>query len=1062
MSKDIQQIYEDQPATNMELTDLLYLGRDPFAVDDDYAITFDGFQKSITEIGTLAFLNVTGNVKGNTFIPGYTTTATASSTTVLTAASTYMQYFTGILTQTVTMPVTSTLFQGQSWLIVNKSTGNVTVQSSGGNTIIVLEPNTSAVVTCIVASGTTSSSWNALYSPSDLGVLSAQGTENQVLVNGTFGIPVEGDLIFTLPQDIGTASTPTFLGLQLDSGFIYDENGVGAFAMGSVASAVNYVRVFNAITGNPALVEAVGDDTDVGLNIITKGAGQIGLLSGSPTQPIVIYSGTAGNHITRFVMADTGADRTATWQDSSGTIAWTSDITAALGDFTFTGDVMSTATLNTNLSIIPNGTGQITGYSATPLATFANAIQLIKPGSDTSYVASSYRALNTGPKVYFVKSRSTSIGSFTAVQNGDQIGGFQGWADNGASLVYTGGIEYAVSGAVSGIFVPTSLRFYTSSSSVAGVLALTIDNNQAATFANSISMNGVINGATALRSAAGLNIATLTAGASAVNYLTLTSVGTGQAVVLGSAGSDTNVDMRYLPQAAGIHNFLSTNSSPFIFQTGTGYQHTTTFTFFDTAQSRTYTWPDASGTVALTSGVPSIGNFTFSSDQMTISTVNGNMTIVPNGTGKIGIGPLATTASAFGTVQFNGGTTNFGIGIGCYLNNASGPTLNFTKSRNATPGSFTTVQTNDIVGFFNFNADDGTTYKQCASIVTRAVGTISTNIVPTQMAFSTTSAAGALTQALLLDSGQNAVFAAGGSFASAVAMSTTLDVTGILSGGNSFRIGSNSVPASDPSLYIFSPTTMLGAFGMTAANNAGNFIGLMTNASLSAARTWTFPNATGTVILSASSGIQFINSGSLGTVAGGFLAFNGNAFTAFSPTSNLGSIALQSANNAGNFSNILTNASTSAARTWTLPDITGTVAIPVSGTFTPTFTFSTPGDQSIAYAIQNGSYTQIGRVVYFSYSVRFTPTYTTASGNALFGGLPVAIDNTVFYQIPANSSQGNAIWPAGVTQLYFTTSSTSAFLLAGDGSGTVQANFTTAQFLTGVQQTISASGFYFV
>ena len=41
-------------------------------------------------------------------------------------------------------------------------------------------------------------------------VQSAQGTPNQVLVNGTSGTMQYGDCIFTLPQDIATTSSPTF------------------------------------------------------------------------------------------------------------------------------------------------------------------------------------------------------------------------------------------------------------------------------------------------------------------------------------------------------------------------------------------------------------------------------------------------------------------------------------------------------------------------------------------------------------------------------------------------------------------------------------------------------------------------------------------------------------------------------------------------------------------------------------------------------------------------------------------------------------------------------------
>jgi hypothetical protein len=104
------------------------------------------------------------NIPANNFINAFTTTATAAATTTLTVASTYFQVFTGTTTQTVQMPVTSTLVQGQSWQIINASTGVVTVNSSGSNLIISLQPSTSAIVTCVLTSGTTAASWITSFS----------------------------------------------------------------------------------------------------------------------------------------------------------------------------------------------------------------------------------------------------------------------------------------------------------------------------------------------------------------------------------------------------------------------------------------------------------------------------------------------------------------------------------------------------------------------------------------------------------------------------------------------------------------------------------------------------------------------------------------------------------------------------------------------------------------------------------------------------------------------------------------------------------------------------------
>jgi hypothetical protein len=105
---------------------------------------------------TLSNLGISELTEGS-----YTTTATAAGTTTLTASSNLQQFFTGTTTQTVLLPVTSTLTLGRTFQVVNLSTGIVTVQSSGANTITTVYPGEKAVFTCILLTGTTGASWSA-------------------------------------------------------------------------------------------------------------------------------------------------------------------------------------------------------------------------------------------------------------------------------------------------------------------------------------------------------------------------------------------------------------------------------------------------------------------------------------------------------------------------------------------------------------------------------------------------------------------------------------------------------------------------------------------------------------------------------------------------------------------------------------------------------------------------------------------------------------------------------------------------------------------------------------
>lgn len=103
-----------------------------------------------------------GTTWSSTGINGFTSTATAAGTTTMTISSTNLQVWTGTTTQTVKLPTTS-VPAGAQYVIVNQSTGAVTVQSSGANTITVLAASTSAIFTAVIATPTTAANWNAQY-----------------------------------------------------------------------------------------------------------------------------------------------------------------------------------------------------------------------------------------------------------------------------------------------------------------------------------------------------------------------------------------------------------------------------------------------------------------------------------------------------------------------------------------------------------------------------------------------------------------------------------------------------------------------------------------------------------------------------------------------------------------------------------------------------------------------------------------------------------------------------------------------------------------------------------
>jgi hypothetical protein len=68
-----------------------------------------------------------------------------------------------------------------------------------------------------------------------------------------------------------TLTEPKFV----DLGFIADANGNELLVMDTVASAVNEIKISNAATAGKPSIAAQGGDTNVSLNIVSKGSGEV-------------------------------------------------------------------------------------------------------------------------------------------------------------------------------------------------------------------------------------------------------------------------------------------------------------------------------------------------------------------------------------------------------------------------------------------------------------------------------------------------------------------------------------------------------------------------------------------------------------------------------------------------------------------------------------------------------------------------------------------------------------------------------------------------------------------
>jgi len=252
------------------------------------------------------------NLPANSFIAGFATTVTSAGTTTLTVADAEQQHFTGTLTQTVVLPVVSTLTLGQSFTIYNASSGSVTVQSSGGNTIQIMTAGTQLIVTCVLTTGTDASSWSLVYSnnagstgtvnsstANNLAYYATSGTavsglttaNNGILVTDGSGVPsigntVGADLIIntvTVGVGAGGGIGNTVVGadaLSIGTAAVLGGTFVGQNAgnlvttgqsmtiIGNYAYASGAGANFETVVGTGALPSGGGDNTAIGFSAL--------------------------------------------------------------------------------------------------------------------------------------------------------------------------------------------------------------------------------------------------------------------------------------------------------------------------------------------------------------------------------------------------------------------------------------------------------------------------------------------------------------------------------------------------------------------------------------------------------------------------------------------------------------------------------------------------------------------------------------------------------------------------------------------------------------------------
>ena len=215
---------------------------------------------------------------------------------------------------------------------------------------------------------------------------------------------------------------------------------------------------------------------------------------------------------------------------------------------------------------------------------------------------------------------------------------------------------------------------------------------------------------------AGLALLTVAPQASAVNNFLLYNNTTGQPPGLNAVGTDTNIGVRFAAKGTGVFQFQSEATTTALFYSGTGLQHITAFAFPGTAASQTLTFPDATGTVALTSQIPagSPSALTKTDDTNVTLTLGGTPSTALLQATSLTLGWTGTLSGTRGGTGVNNGASTITLGGSLTTSGAFSSTFTMTAGTSVTFPTSGTLAVVGGVGSFTWNDISGTT--QAATI----------------------------------------------------------------------------------------------------------------------------------------------------------------------------------------------------------------------------------------------------------------------------------------------------------------------------------------------------------
>lgn len=289
-------------------------------------------------VSTLALRDSNGSLTAVAFNPGVSFVTSAAGTTTLTIASNQVQYVTGSTTQTIQLPVVSTLPLGTMYRVINNSTGNVTVQSSGGNSVFVLRVDASALFFSIATSGTDNTVW-------DYYLNTVTGSSGKTLtVSNTLTLSGTDGTVMTFPTTTATIArtdaAQTFTGVQtfssapvLSTSTITIGGNTNTFQ--SVADTVVYRATTDTLTNKNVTrrlvtVSAPGaTPTTTVANVDIANFTALGAAITSMSTNLV-NTGAVDGQLIEFRFTDNGTARAITWGASFGSTTVTLPTTTVI------------------------------------------------------------------------------------------------------------------------------------------------------------------------------------------------------------------------------------------------------------------------------------------------------------------------------------------------------------------------------------------------------------------------------------------------------------------------------------------------------------------------------------------------------------------------------------------------------------------------------------------------------------------------------------------------------------------------------------------------------------